>query len=385
MARPPASLTERIGVQVMRRQPSIAAVAPADDPVHLLTAEERSALRSIARHAVARAALAGALSALASGTAGIVAHRYYPTTGAAVGSSNFVAYWSWVVGVTVVASVFEIGFLYWDALRSVHRMACAAGLKFDSAAGRNDPLDVMGALARAALELPNPPEPRAGIDPRREASALFVLVASLLYKAKIALTTFVTKALVRSVLGRAAARVLLELVSVPVTAAWNAVVCHAVLTEAKLRILGPSAVVELLTMASASAAVTERGWQTAYRAAASAVVRTRDFHPNHLAVVRELAERISMDQVPQADDTSRFLHELQQLGETDQRFVLQVLVTAAVLDGRVSGRERQLLRQAMAACGRPLNWPAVRASLRGFRAGRPVMGAIEAAAGWANG
>ena len=39
------------------------------------------------------------------------------------------SYWAVVGGVTVLATLFEIAFLYWDSLRSVHNLARAAGVK----------------------------------------------------------------------------------------------------------------------------------------------------------------------------------------------------------------------------------------------------------------
>lgn len=361
----------------MRRQTAVAAVAPADDPIHLLTPEERAALRGIASGAIVRAAVAGALSGLASAVAAIMAHRAYPLEGLHKHADHFVVYWAWVGGVTIIASILEIGFLYWDALRSVHRMACAAGLKLGSGEGSNSQVDVMSALARAALELPNPLTPQAGIDPRREATAALIVLASLLYKAKIALTTFLLKALVRSALGRAAARTLLELIAVPVTALWNAVVCHYVLREALLRIFGPSAVFELLDAVAAKDRISAQGWQVAVRAVASAVVRTRDFHPNHLAVLVALSQKAASSDLEQVDDTRRFLQELERLVPEEQSFVLHVLVTAAILDGRMTLAEKRLLKQAFAACGREPDFRTLKVAVRTFRSGKPVIDAVR--------
>jgi hypothetical protein len=76
----------------MRRQNCIAPVAPADDPIHLLNPDERSALQRIERQAVTRAAIAGTLSATASAVASIVAHLSHPIDGANVSLHNLVTY-----------------------------------------------------------------------------------------------------------------------------------------------------------------------------------------------------------------------------------------------------------------------------------------------------
>jgi hypothetical protein len=356
----------------MRRQPSFAPVAPADDPVHLLNSDERAALQRIEHLAVLRAAAAGALSALASAGTSIWINRSHPIDGVKVSLHNLATYWGWVGIVTLAASIIEIAFLYWDALRSVHRMACVAGLRFDAQAERQNDAEVLGALARAALELPNPLRPLEGINPHREAHPAIIVLASLLYKAKIALTTLIAKALLRGALGRAAARAILDLMSVPVTAVWNAVVCHQVLREARLRILGPSAVVELIEASFRPSEISRNGWEVAERAVASAVVRTRDFHPNHLALMHTLNQRCAVAEVDEPDDTRRFLRELEGLSDADQTFVLHVLATAAILDGRVTRAERQLLEQSFRICGRELDLRLVHRAVRTFRAGQPV-------------
>ena len=60
-------------------------------------------------------------------------------------------------------------------------------------------------------------------------------LAALLYKANIALTTFLVKLGLRSVLGRVLDRSFFELAAIPVTAIWNAIVCFIVVREARLR------------------------------------------------------------------------------------------------------------------------------------------------------
>jgi hypothetical protein len=146
---------------------------------------------------------------------------------------------------TVIASVIEIAFLYWDGLRSVHQLAHAAGLDLFPET-ENDDAAVAAAMARAALELPNPIQNLFGVNPRREASRLRLIVASLVYKAKISVTNFLVKMLVRRTVGRAFVRSWLPFVAVPLTAAWNGVVCRLIIREARIRAMGPSAAKEML-------------------------------------------------------------------------------------------------------------------------------------------
>lgn len=84
------------------------------------------------------------------------------------------------------------------------------------------------ALARAALELPNRPDPRIPVNPYREASKAMLVAAAILYKLKIGLTNFLLKALIRRLGGRTLLRSWAPFVAVPVTALWNAWVARVV-------------------------------------------------------------------------------------------------------------------------------------------------------------
>ena len=368
---PELALFERFGLAVLRSAPARAAVAGEDDPIHILNAAELRELRRIERLAVLRAAAAGALSGAASAAVAIWAQvQYIAPDGTAHSTSDAVRFWALVIGATIVASIFEIGFLYWDALRSVHAMASAAGLKLSESELPGERRDVALALARAALELPNPPHRVFGVDPRREAVRWRFALAALLYKAKIALTTFLIKVTLRGLLGRVMGRWLFELVTIPVTAIWNAVVCFMVVREARLRTMGPSAAIELAGFALADWTPNPAGRAAAFRSVAAAVVRTQDLHPNHLALLRVLAERLGAVDIEDVDDSLRFLAELGALSLNDKRLVLRLLVIAAVLDGKLTRAEKKLLAEAFAACDRPLALARVEELRRAFSAGR---------------
>ena len=199
------------------------------DSVATLNAEETLALRRIEQRAVWRAGIAGALSAGVTVAAMLLLRD--------IEASQPWGYWTWVLGVGALAAAVEIGFLYWDTLRSVRQMARAAGMKLVD--GQEQDFVVL-ALARAALELPSPRRNQLRVDPLRETSRTAVLLATLVYKSKIALSSFLLKALLSRALGRLAARAALELVAVPVTAVWNMFVSRKVLREARLRVMGPS-------------------------------------------------------------------------------------------------------------------------------------------------
>lgn len=356
-AAPPAPpLLERLGVGYFQKLSAALPRAQAADAISLLNPEERRALRRIGRAAVIRACVAGALSAAAVAVAEVAAERLFGPAPAVASPDYSARYWALVGGVTVIASVLEILFLYWDALRSVHRLAHTAGLDLFPGGASGERAAVAAALARAALELPNPTERVFGVDPRREASKIRLLAASLLYKAKVSITNFAVKVLVRRLLGRVLVRTwLLPFVAVPGTAAWNGVVTWIVLREARIRVMGPSAARELVDAIFAEGVeLSPEGRLALARAVASSIVRTEDLHPNLLCVLTEVIQRAGEPPAGAAgiDDSRAFLELLPRLRPEEQRVALQVLTVAAVIDGRFTAAERRLLREAQAACGR---------------------------------
>ena len=334
---------ERVGVRYMQGRAEDA-LAPSDDAVHVLNERERAGLRDIERGAVVRAAVCGALAAGVCTLPPILLHDMRlaaPTR-----------YWAVYVAVNVLSALLEVAFLFWDGLRAVRALARTAGLELASqemTQGRS----VASALARAALEMPNPPDAVAGINPWREASRFTLTVAPLLYKLKITLTNLAVKFVVRRALGRAATRAVLELVAVPVNALWDALVCWFIIHEARLRVMGPSAARELTaSLFPGDAPVPPPVAAASLRAVASAVVRTQDLHPNLVSLLECLRARLGADEVIELDDPARFLAEL-----------------------------RGLDREALQACGRSEDLASVERLQRAFTSGEVVSAEVLQAIG----
>lgn len=372
MAAAEEPLLVRWGVRYFRELSKAQGPVDAGDGVHFLNPDERAALRRIERGAIVRAAIAGALSTIVAAVAEVLAH---PLLGPDPDHATFeqnARFWGIVAGATVLASIIEILYLYWDGLRAVHALSRAAGL--DLFPDQDDDAALAGAMARAALELPNPTGRRHGVDPWREASRLRLVVASIVYKLKISVTNFAVKALVRRMLGRAAVRTWLPFVAVPVTAAWNGIVCWLVMREARIRAMGPSAAHEMIGLSfSTMRAADEATRRAAVRAVASSIVRTEDMHPNLAAVLREVIARApSVDDVDDLDVPAVFLAELRGLGREAQRFVLRVLAVASIIDGRLTRAERALLVEARAVCGLAPDLSGVEDLRRAFLAGDAI-------------
>lgn len=321
----------------------------ADDPIHVLNANERASVQRVVRGAIGRAALAGVLNAVATGFGEIYARKHLGHIADHATLVQQAKYWG-VFGVAaIVFAVLEIAYLYWDGLRAVRKLSLVAGLELKA----EENSEVALALARAALELPSPPKAVLGVNPHREASKAQLLFASLVYKLKISVTNFLFKALLQRALGRFATRYLLAFSAVPINALWNALVCWSVLREARIRVMGPSAALELLDAALEHEPTPSAQLVAAiHHAVGSAIVRTRELHPNHVAMLRAARQRLGPPAVGlELDDSHAFLRDLAKLSDAEKRVALRVLAAAAILDGRLVRTERRLLTEAYAAAG----------------------------------
>lgn len=352
----------RVGRRYFAARSSTKKALQSGDAAHVLNPQERAALRRVEVGAIARAALAGALSGGVCAATEVFADARFP--------DDPVTYWTLMGVVTIVASVAEIAFIYWDTLRSVHELARVAGIELFGKDRESSDEALIDSLARAALELPNPVDLKVGVNPHREAKKWRLVLVSLAYKAKVGVTNFLVKLLIRRVLSRVALRGLLPFVALPVTAMWNGIVMWLVLREARIRAMGPSAVEELVQVVFDDAPqLSEQGRLSAVRAVASAIVRTQDLHPNLVRLLSTVSRRAGDTGKNELDDVGLFLSNLKTLEVAELKVTVQILAVAFVVDGRLTPREKKLWTDVMAATGRSVEFSGLQRLLTAFLRG----------------
>lgn len=369
-------LLERWGFRLMRRLSSSARPVHSDDPVHLLDSEERRAIRSVEKGAVIRAVSAGALTALIVALTELWL-RANEAEGATLYWGGSARYWIILGMVVGGATLVEMVYLYWDSLRSVHRLSVLAGHELFA---EEQHAVVESALVRAALELPNPREPIFGVDPYREVSRWRAAMLGFLYKLKVGLTSFVLRALLRRAAGRAALRSWIPFVAIPITGLWNGFISWKVMREARVRAFGPSAIAEFVGRESFTD-LSKEGAEVMVQGVASTIVKTRDRHPNVALLLAQLIDEHRLDEIVVQADAAEFIRRLKALPKSEASLVLQTLLFAAILDGRTPKRERDLVRQAFAATGRSFQDAELETLkldfLAGREAGRNIVGILE--------
>ncbi len=264
----------------------------------------------------------------------------------------FLVHYGLLALATIIATGVEFYFLFIIALRTVDSIADLTNTKYTNEQfTENGPFNIINILARAAMEIPDPPIKVLDIDPFKEISRSKLVIAGLVYKLKILLSNF----LVRVVLQRFASKsfmrfsVSISYVSVPITGIWNAVILYKVSREARLRIFGNILASDisknmfndaLLTRLSPIARV------GCLRAIANAVVLTQNYHPNMIILLVRFKELLGIEEPDNFDDWNLFLQTLEVVNEEEKYTILDILTIAAAFDGKISKLERKHLKEA---------------------------------------
>jgi hypothetical protein len=334
-----------------------------NDPIHVLSQSERSQINGIVSGTMWRSATMGVLSAGACVAVEIIDP----------GASSL-AKLLWMIIVSAISAVAEVAYLYWKHLDAVSALARVTGANLFSGREVRGEL-VAAALARAALELPDPLDVVPGVDPRRDSPKWLLFLGGLVYKLKYSATNFLFKLLVRRLLARSLLRVFAPLVALPLAAFWNAYVSYRVLREARIRAVGPSAIAEMTSaFLDARPAPSPALREAILRGAAVAMVRKRDAHPNLVVLFRSLELRFgAATGIEVLDDPQRFAAQVAGLPTKDERdTALTVFQVASILDGRLTRGEREFISALRQQSGLSADIRLLEGLLQFFVRGLPI-------------
>ncbi len=360
-------IMEKLGIRYLKKLRAKTALDRIDSQAYILDNEEREKINKIEKRAIINVVIAGTISTIASGLAGYLADPLIDLSSSFFSKENML-YWSIVLGATIIASMVEIFYIYYDVMSKTHDLTVAAHLELFPKG--EDVKEIAASIVRAALELPNKKDSDLRIDPNRESSKVVILISTIAYKLKVSASSFLFRAFIKRMLGRAISRAWLNFMAVPVCAFWNGWVCWVVIREVKIRVLGPSAALEVLNKISAlEIQLSDRGKIALLRAVGSCIVRTADMHPNLELMYRSLDENINESANDVLDDSHLFLKELSTLNDEEKRIVLETLVYSSIIDGKITYREKNLLTSAYKICNIPFDFNKIKLLLKRFRSG----------------
>jgi Ca2+-binding EF-hand superfamily protein len=403
------SFAERLGVSVLKRKAMRSASHDADEAavlarvtqgtVHLLTDAQRRKVRANHRSMILYGCLFGFVSSVCTALSENLATYHLntngfqnPDTGEPSSEEEVKQFAAIVLCALLVCSIVEICLLYLYALRHAMQTALAAGLKLTPL--NRDRTNIAKFLVQAALEMAHHNDPVHGVDPLKdsgEQGRCLVVFFLVLYKAKIALTSFVLKIALKRLVSRDAAKYAVPYMAVPATMLWNSLIAHGVMKQAKLRSVGISAAVELFdsilnsrppTTANAAAETAQAGRSDhsggggktspssprsieksglspllkiqLLRAIGVVIVKRQRLYPTQEVLLKHAVHTLHMSNEVDhtsgyVDSEADFLDHIGELSPHEQAQCLQVFVLTVILDGGFSSVEKKLYKRLCAA------------------------------------
>ncbi len=343
-------LLERVSMRLIGEPQTVSRMEPGASRLAQI-----EAMRPIERGVVIRGALAGALCGLVSAGGVALAEPLYVEPELANHWREHLPYYGVALGIAVAATIAEVAFLYYDGMKSAVRLG---QLGRDTPFGDESEARALKlTLIRAGLELPGRKTPLYDIDPLYARSRLQLLAAALVYKIKVSATNFALKFVLKKlslrVTGRVSGRAVIELVSVPVFAIWNGIVCHRVMRQARLRALGRGLVDETfeLVFPDGVAALDEDTQRAGLAAIREQVSSAGQFHHNVIGLTRRFIDEASEPVRVYASLLGDFESILQPLTKRDQIRIVEFFALLCALDGRGGRRRRKMLVRFQAAVG----------------------------------
>ncbi|WP_043526401.1 LBF_2804 family protein [Litchfieldella xinjiangensis] len=340
------------------------------------SAKERIALRRVHKQAIIYAGLAGIVSGGLIGGGEV-----YMRQGLLDGMQDMslweqAPYWLVFSVVAGLISLVEILFLYWNALRAIGTISRLAGVPLQPSGHARV---VNRSLARAALEFPSPRQHIYGIDPFAYVSTWKLSLQAVLYRMKVGVSSFLLRVVLRRVLGRAALRGLVPLITGPLYAVWNGVITRKMLKEAHEAALGPFAIHTLVEqLESARETLGKRSQEIVLQGVGEIVMQNAQAHPNHVLLLYHLLEAFGRDDDEIQAEWTQHTARLGTLGGAEKSLVLHVLDMACVMAGPLNRRKRTFLKQVHAMCDAQYDVTRLKAMRSKMLAGQR----IEVGEGW---
>ena len=285
-------------------------------------------------------------------------------------------YWLAFYAFAGLVSAVEIALLYGLALSGIARVTQHSGLQL----ARGDARGLFShSLARAALEFPSPQVRIYGIDPYAYVANWKLTALNIAYKLKVGVSSFLLRVFLRRVAARVAIRGMIPLFAGPLYAVWNAYIVWRIMTEARVRTLGPFVVDNLIDAHfrdTDDVDDTER--DVILHAAGEMLTRGRDAHPNQIYLMTRLREALDQDGDIALDWPAMRGH-LKALDAAGQTRVLDLLTVSCVIGVRIRREQMELLRSACGECGATLHEDRVKDLHKAVIRGHQVKGAELAA------
>ncbi len=321
---------------------------PQEGPQQCSRRELIQIMRPIERGVVLRGALAGALCGLATYWGVVTAEPLYIEASSDAPWWTNWAFYSASLGIAIFATLIEVVYLYYDAIRGALTLGQVAEQATHEPSP--DPEALKTALIRAGLEIGDQTRPLYGIDPLQETSRWRLLVFTVAYKLKVTASNFILKMLVRRfaarTLGRSAGRSAVEMLAMPVFALWNAWVCRTIMVQARVRATGKPLIDEVFSLVfpHGVSAMPDHLQHACFLAIREQVVRAAGFHHNMILLAHRFVAEAKDSVIKQHEGAQNLGTCLKVLNADERAVVMEFFILLCALDGRVWRWEKRKLK-----------------------------------------
>lgn len=356
----------------------------------------RRQIRQIESTAIAVGSFAGIVSGLLS----VLIEGTIPDDFAATHSVYL--YYLCIVLINIAVSFIEVNGMYATAVVCAFRLTVCTNLTLYPQDAEREFLT--RAIARAALQVGHRRDNIFGIDPLKNSPRLAILLSYVMYKSKRYVLKFLLKLFIKRVLWRAAAKVMLSLLVLPINAILNAWTLRTVMLNCRVSIIGPPCVLAILEVFFLDDDSFTPYQRVDYmRVLGCAIVCKRSVHPNleimldHMRHCWLAPERwpisdgcICLNSVQEPcprhplDDVARFLGSLElYASHADAKGagvsakdhlhnIFFLLIVTLIIDGNLDWVERKLYLRMCAAARMQTRWSDILKLKDDFVAGKGV-------------
>lgn len=318
-----------------------------------LAAPDPAALKRSRRFVILWAALAGIVSGTLIGGSEWWMRQVWADNWEAMSLREQLPYWSAYMAFAGVITVLEIGFLYWNSLRGVARVARFAGLDYQTTLPQPPTVELaVQGVTRIALEYPSPGSLIYGVDPHAHLHGWKLTLQALLYRLKVSMSSFLLRAVMRRLLGRLTLRGFIPMLMAPLYALWNAWIAARITQEAYLLASGPRRIEELMQRLAHTPDQTR---ELLAQGVGEIIMRNRHPHPNLVLLLSRLLATLPERPTALEVEWPRAQQAYAALDPDQQAELLAHLAQAVLLSGDYRGARKRFLQEVFARCQTPLS------------------------------
>jgi hypothetical protein len=247
---------------------------------------------------------------------------------------------------TIIFLVIEIYVLYWLGMRSSYTLTELIGYSDFNRESLPPEYDIKKIMIRSALELDDLSVEYLDLKLDKHISKKWVLVSSLLYKAKVALTSVIMRIFLTKLFARETLRVGFVWVSVPVTAFWDAIVMYRVIKDARLRLFGyhlSKYITEEIFNDNVLRNLSLHTIEGTIRAVSTIIVLAKNYHPNNIILLMRLTNHFDIRKGNDYDNLDKYLEFIENSSKEEKHLFRALSGISAVFDGKLNREEKKAL------------------------------------------